>query len=475
MRPVHALIVFTLGVLTAACRGDSGSDSGSGSGSSSDLRGGERLGWDQRVETADQLSGMRFRLWVDDRAQEMSNVSCGSLNADRVSSCTGVLPGMTGGPHTLAVAAIGADGSEGPRSATLQVTVVAAGTNGKLVFHQDLPTTAGTTGPAEAASLRPGDGVAAPHAAVDTTTLTEALNEPTDIAVAADGRVLVSERGGTVRVLVDGVLQSTPMLAMDDVSTDGGSGLLSLALAPDFVRSGFVYLGYTAGTGFRVARYRAVAGTLGERSIVFETLPERPYTAAVVRFGPDRRLYVALDDEGDAARGGDWGSSSGKVLRLNADGSVPADQAGFSPVYGADIRAPQAFDWSPTNQELWVAEGSAESPSLLTVMGLRAADRRRAGIVARYALPAGDVPSAALFYSGAAFTAWTGDLLLGLSVSGQLLRLSLDPTDATRVRTTEVVLDGTAGAIRALSIGADGSLYVAGDRTLLRLTPSVGL
>lgn len=469
MRLSRALVATLVSGLLAACQGDSEPGPGPGPGGTGELRGGERLAWDQLVEDAATVNSLRFRLWIDDLPDEMSGISCEP--AAPSSACSGVLPGMSGGPHTLALSAVAADGTEGPRSTPLQVTVVASGTGGRLIFHDGLPALADTSPAAMAGDSSTGGGGAADG--VDVQTLTDALIEPTDIVALPDGRVVVAERRGVVRLLVDGVLRAEPMLTLDDVSTEGGSGLLSLALDPDFPRNGLVYLGYTAETGFRIARHRIVDGRLGERSIVFETSPDRPYAAAVLRFGPDRQLYVGLDDEGDASRGGDLGAVSGKLLRLNSDGSVPRDQPGFSPVYAASLRAPRALDWSVAPPGLWVAEGSGPVAGLLTVLQPGGADRR-AAIVARYAMPDADVPVAAAFYHGAAFQAWTGDLLVGLGVSGQLLRLRLDPADGTRVSSTAIVLDGSAGPIRALSLGVEGAVYVAGDHTLLRLTPSPG-
>lgn len=467
MRWTLVILAIVLGGLSAACQGESESAPAPAP-PSSELRGGERLGWDQQVEDPNQ--SLTFRLWVDGQTREMTSIVCGQASGAGVRACSGILPGMTAGTHFLSVSAVAPDGTEGPQSAPLQVTVASPGTS-RLIFHEDLPGATGTTGSAGRTEITASGEPVGP--VVHLEVLVDDLREPTDVAVAADGRVLVTERAGAVRVVVDGVVQSAPMLMIDDVTTDAGSGLLSLELDPEFARNGFVYLGYTADTGFRVARYRAVAGTLGDRSIVFETSPDRPYTAADVRFGPDRQLYVALDDEGDPGLSGDLGSMSGKVLRLNTDGSVPADAAGFSPVYAADLRAPQALDWSPTDQGLWIAEGNTAASGLLTVLRDDAASRR-AAIVARYTLPHGDVPSAALFYRGAAFRGWTGDLLIGLKGSGQLLRLRLDPADATKVIATAIVLDGTAGPIRALAEAADGSVFVAGDHALMRLTPAAG-
>lgn len=480
MRVLYIGAIVGLTVAVGACGGES---------RTGELRGGERLAWDQSAGTQQELSVLRFTLWVDDVAQQMSGISCGPLSTGLTSSCSGVLPAMSPGQHTLALSAMGPDGSQSPRSASLQITVASTTATGlaspavsrnvsspPMAEPRSAEPLSADTPAAEDLVSSAGESSNGTLAAVDIQTLAGDLFEPTDLAATRDGRVFVAERRGVIRVLVGGVLHPVPVLSLEDVSTDQGSGLLSLALDPDYERTGLAYVGYATQEGFRIARYRDVAGAFGERAILFETAPDRPYKNAVVRFGPDRQLYVALDDEEDEMRAGDLGSFSGKVLRLNTDGSVPSDQAGFTPVYVPNLGAPRGLDWAPDGRSLWIAEGRLESASTLNAISDESAPSRRRGkraaVVTRYMLPQGDVPSSVLFYRGERFSEWTGHLLLGLARSGQLLRLRLDPAGPTRVTSMEVVMDGSAGSIRALAVDGEGTLYIASDRALLSVSPA---
>ena len=302
-------------------------------------------------------------------------------------------------------------------------------------------------------------------------TVSGGLNEPTDLAVTPDQRVLVAQRLGDVRIVSNGLLQTRPAVTLDDVWSGDGAGLLGIAIDPAFSQNHYVYVVYTTVSGFRVARFREVAGTLGERAILLDGISTSAQASAALRFGPDGKLYVSFDDGGDASRAGDLGSFNGKVLRVNADGSVPSDQAGLTPVFVADVGAARAFDWAPRG-DFWIAEGRADGSGLLDAVTDEPRTGRRGRIVARYRLPDGRVPSSAFFYRGGLIKEWTGDLLIALPDSGQLVRLQLDPADGTRVVTSEIVLDTAAGRIRAVTGSTDGLVYLANDEQLLTLSPA---
>lgn len=464
MRPLTFVGVGLVAMMTAVCGGDSGSDPGPPPGN--EITGRERIGWDQPAANQQELNGLRYLLWIDDVSGDMGGVTCEPLRSD-VAACTGALRPMSPGQHRLSLSAVAPDGMQSTQSAPIFVTVAGGArlTTGEGVLA---PAEDADRGQADAAAPDPAGG----QPRVDI--LADDLDDVTDLAATNDARVFAAERHGAVRVWSGGSLRSTPVLALDDAVTEGGGGLLSLTLAPDYERTGHVYVAYTAPTGFRVARYREVAGTWAERAVVFETQPDSAFTAAVVRFGPDGRLYLALDDEGDAQARGDLGSFSGKVLRLNPDGSVPADQPGYSPVHVADVRRPRGLGWA-LGDRLWIANdaGADAGSGTLDVAWAdeeTASRRARRVVAARYALPDGDAPAAAVLYRGDAFTAWDGDLLVSLRRSGQLLRLDLDPASPDAVLATDIVLDGTLGSARAMTVAPDGTIFLATDKRLLRLT-----
>lgn len=435
---------------------------GAGSGGATQITGSERLGWSQAAPTQGDLSALRFNIYVDGARQVMGNVSCGPLQANLTADCAGSLPALTTGAHSLTLSAVNSSGEESAQSAALQVVVVRAVT---ALTGQPLP--GGPAVPAMAGA----PGAPAPGGA-EVAVVAAGFDDPTDLAVAADGRVLVTERSGRVRIADRRGLQAQPALQLEDVELAAGAtgGLLSLALDPAFDRTRWVYLVYTAAEGFRVARFREVAGRLGERAVLLDGVTASSQASANLRFGPDGKLYVALDDGGDPRAPGDLGSFNGKLLRLNPDGSVPDDQAGFSPVYVANLTAARSFDWVPESGALWVTDGRRDSGGTLDAIVDEARMGRRAQIATRYALPGGEVASSALFYEGRLITAWTGDLLVALPESAQLLRMTLDEPSGMRVASTETVVDGAAGRIRSLAAAADGQVYLINDDSLLVLS-----
>ena len=169
---------------------------------------------------------------------------------------------------------------------------------------------------------------------------------------------------------------------------------------------------------FTLARFREASDTLGDSAVLLDGVRAAASPSAALRFGPDGKLYAAFDDGGDARRRQDAGSLNGKVLRLNADGTTPADARGGTPVYAGGYGSPVAVDWDPGTATLWVA------------------DR-----------PAGGGPFA--FYRGILFPAWSGRLIS----ADTLLERGVDKE------------------VRVLAIGPDGAIYYGMANAIGRLAP----
>ncbi|MBA3297028.1 MAG: PQQ-dependent sugar dehydrogenase, partial [Acidobacteria bacterium] len=293
--------------VAAACGSSSPPTPSPGPGNGESITGRERLGWDQPAPDAVELATFRYAIYVDGARSEIADASCATSTGTGGFPCSGRLPTMTNGAHTLELAAFtdtpGTGLVESVRSAPLRVTVngVSAGQT-STIADGDLVTTA--------------DGL---RLRVDV--LHDGLVEPSTLAIAGDGRVFVGSRSGEVAI-VDGTGATESLPA-------GAGAILSIALSPTFARDRFVYLTQadSASGDFRTARYRELRGRLGERMVVLQNGPASAEPAAVLRFGPDARLYAAFDD-GDsndaASRMSEW---SGKVLRMEPDGRTPDDQA----------------------------------------------------------------------------------------------------------------------------------------------------
>jgi glucose/arabinose dehydrogenase len=429
------------------------------------ISGNERLGWNQAASSANELATFRYVAYVDGTRVELADVSCGGL-AGGTASCNSRMPAMTPGAHGLELASFVVDGStviESGRSAVLRVTVTGA-TAG---FPE--PTSPGT--PASRL-LTTADGL---ELRLDV--LSDQLAGPTAVAVAPDGRVFIAEREGRVRILRGGALDPEPAITIDEAVMTGESegGLLALALDREFARTHFVFATYTVvgpeGTArFRVVRYREVEGRLGERVVLLDRISASSRPSALLGVGPDGRLYAAFDAGPVGGRTPALASYNGKILRLNTDGTTPADQPGANPVLASAFHSPRGLDWHPETGALWVVDAKGrdvEELRLVVSGGNGAPESTRV----RLSLPARTGASALAFYRGTLLPALAGDLFVAADEGRHLLRLRFENGDPTRLLSTERLLEDTDSRIRAVAAGLDGVVYVATDRALLRVGP----
>jgi glucose/arabinose dehydrogenase len=317
-------------------------------------------------------------------------------------------------------------------------------------------------------SSQPGQAIVATIDGVRlrSTVAASGLDEPTSLAFAADGRVFIAERAGRIRVVHDSRSLPTTAVTLDDVIATDRNGLLAIALDPDFDRTRFVYAIYTAASGFRLARLRAVDDLLIDRVILMDAVaPPARRPAAALRFGPDAKLYVAVDDGDVPDAAGDLGSYSGKVLRLNAEGTTPADQAGGTPVFALSLNRPRGLDWDASGA-LWIAETER-----LQAVVAETQRQRRGTAVARYLLPDGSGASALGFYRADLIPRFRGDLLIAADDHRTILRLKLDPAQPTKVVSTERLPLDPFDSVRALGVGRDGAIYFCTSDALIKLEP----
>ena len=410
------------------------------------ITGRERIGWDQAAASFEELSAFHFAIYVDGVRSELAESSCSATAGSAGFPCTGKLPFMSNGSHTLELAAfqLAAEGTvvESPRSAplTVSVTALTSATTPDWASDQLETTRDGLTLRADK--------------------LSEGLDRPVDAAFAPDGRLFIAERAGRIRVVTNGEIQDPDALAIVSGDEVSSLAMLSLAVDPDFARTHFVFVLHTAdsaeGPVFRLARYRELRGRLAERAVLFETgAPPAPQATAVSRFGPDVKLYLALNGD----------QSNGRLFRLNADGTMPRDQAGTTPAVAAGIADARGLGWDPESGILWIADDDGEAAHM---SGLSiSAPPVRAVVRGRRALRPGIGPLE--FYTSDAIPALRNDALIA-STAGYILRLRFADDDATRVASSERLLDQRAGPLRAVAVGPDGAIYFCTDTALGRLT-----
>lgn len=423
---------------------------GGGSPTAESITGRERIGWNQQAAGVTELATFRYAIYVDGTRSEIADASCSAAPDATGFPCSGKLPPMANGIHTLELATfvVRDDGiDESSRSSALRVSVSAS------------------TAPAvdqwiggEAETTRDGLTLRAEK-------LAEGLNSPVDAAFAGDGRLFIAERAGAIRIFADARLTATAALRLNTgvEDEDEHPQILSVAVDPDFTRTHFVFVVQTAaaatGPVLRLARYRELRGTLAERAVLFETpAPSaREAASAVARFGSDGKIYLAFAGDG----------SGGRLVRLSADGTMPRDQAGTTPAIATGIEAPRGLDWHPRSGILWIADDGADGAH---VSGLSMSPPPVRAIVRARRAVLGRVGSLA-FYRSDALQGMRGDALLG-SAEGYIIRLRFANDDPTRVEWSERLFDRGAGPIRVVAVSPDGAIYFCTSTALGRLTPA---
>ena len=333
----------------------------------------------------------------------------------------------------------------------------------------------------------PGGAPIVPFTAADGTrfgvqTVVTGLQIPWSLAFTPDGRLLIGERPGRVRIVQNGQLLPEPALTLADVFTTGESGILGMAVHPDFASNQFVYLTYTAngprGPVARLMRFREAGNRLAEGVVLLDDVPAANiHNGSRVRFGPDRRLYVTFGDVAMPSVAQDVAALNGKILRFNDDGTSAAGNRFSSPVYSFGHRNPQGLDWHPVTGDLWATEHGQTNNDEVNVIdnGLNygwpviEADATRPDMVAPivFYVPA-VAPSGASFYTGTRIPAFRNQLFVATLRGMALLRLTID---GRRVTAQERLVENRYGRLRDVVTGPDGYLYFCTSNRDGRATP----
>ena len=342
------------------------------------------------------------------------------------------------------------------------------------------------------------------------------LEHPWGIAWLPDGSMLITERPGRLRIARDGALDPTPIAGVPEVFAENQGGLMDVAVHPRFTENQWIYLTYSHGTNdanrTRIARATFDGSSLSDVQVIFEvsqTKPRGQHFGSRLVWLPDDTLLASIGDggnppieiEGELIRqqAQNRRSHLGKVVRLNDDGSVPADNpfvasADADPVlWSYGHRNIQGITIDPTTNRIWATEhGSRGGDELNWVQegqnygwplathsreysgGIISPEQSLPGMVdpATVWTPA-IAPSGLAIYSGDRFPEWQGDLFAGGLVSQDIRRLEVD--EAGNVINQESIAIGQR--VRDVRQGPDGLLYVLTDEPngqLIRLEPVGG-
>jgi glucose/arabinose dehydrogenase len=334
------------------------------------------------------------------------------------------------------------------------------------------------------------------------------LEQPWSLAFLPDGRMLVTEKAGRLRIVRDGRLEPQAVAGLPEITVHGQGGLMDVALHPRFADNGLVYLSYAArgtdGVGTEVARGRLAGHRLEDVQVIFRQSPKGnrgQHFGSRLVFDRAGYLYLTLGDRGEMERAQKPDDHAGSVIRLHDDGRVPKDnpfvgKAGWKPEkYTLGNRNQQGAALHPQSGVLWTHEHGPQGGDEVNVI--------RAGVnygwpVITYGVNYGIgtrigegtakpgmaqpihtwvpsiAPSGMAFYTGDRFPKWRGDLFVGALRGEVLVRLKLDGEKVVR---EERLLQGALGRIRDVRAGPDGLIYLLTDESravLARLEPAAG-
>jgi aldose sugar dehydrogenase len=341
-------------------------------------------------------------------------------------------------------------------------------------------------------------------------TVASGLEHPWGLAFLPDGRMLVTERPGHLRIIgADGTL-SQPVEGVPAVYETGQGGLLDVALDPKFTDNRLIYFSYSepdgniAGTA--VARAQLVEDGSGparleNMQVIFRQQPKVQgpnHWGSRLVFAPDGTLFVTLGERFQRDRSQNLNEHLGKLVRIDPDGSVPKD----NPFVGRDDALPEIFSLGhrnmqgaalhPQTQRLWIVDHGARGGDEINIpeagknygwpiitfgrdySGLKIGEgTSKPGLeLPIYYWDPSIAPSGMAFYTGDRFPAWKGDLFVGALLGKLLARLELD---GTRVVHEERLLKDLGERIRDVRQGPDGLLYLltdSSDGRVLRIEPA---
>jgi glucose/arabinose dehydrogenase len=254
--------------------------------------------------------------------------------------------------------ALGAEDTAAPYAATLDTAALAAGQH---VLRARARDAAGKRSPWSAATVRVGDTQPVAQGFELDAAWATGLGNATAFAQAPDGRWFVALQHGAVRVVKDGTLLPTPARTLFGVDSTGERGLIGIAVHPDFAANGWLYLHYTTtagGTHNRIARIVVTGDTAtGPETAQFD-LPQLSgatnHNGGALHFDANRMLFVGVGDNAQGARAQDPSHPFGKLLRLNDDLTVPADNPFAGPVWALGLRNPFTFAIDPASGRLHI-------------------------------------------------------------------------------------------------------------------------
>lgn len=333
------------------------------------------------------------------------------------------------------------------------------------------------------------------------------LENPWSIAFLPDGRMLVTERAGRLRLVSqDFKLDPKPIDGLPEVIANGQGGLFDVVLHPQHAQNDWIYWAYnapgTGGWGTALARGKLQGQRMTEVQVLFSMQPKTRsahHFGGRIVFDATGMVYLTLGDRGDKDRAQKLNDHAGSVIRLHDDGRVPIDnpfvqRAGALPEkWTLGHRNIQGAAINPQTGELWTHEHGPQGGDEVNVirpglnygwpvitygvnygLGTKIGEgQSKPGMVQPLQVWVPSIaPSGMAFVSVSQFPQWQGSMLVGALRGQMLVRLTLA---GDKVLSEERLFQGRPGRIRDVRMGPDGLVYLLTDDpqgALLRLEPA---
>ena len=341
------------------------------------------------------------------------------------------------------------------------------------------------------------------------TELNAGLKSPWGMAFLPDGRLLVTQKSGSIALLSrDGRRIEQTITGLPRVAAQGQGGLLDVALDPEFATTPWLYWSYAEPgeggvSGTAVARAKFIGGRLQSTEIIYRQIPKvegAGHFGSRLVFGRDKSLFITLGDRQKFTPAQDMTQSIGKVVRIQRDGRIPADNpawkaTGARPeIYSLGHRNPQGAALHPGTGVLWLSEhGPQGGDEINRVQAGKNYGWPTASYGCHYGEPVGEecrlgggkhspkfveplsiwvprsiAPSGMLFYTGPEFPKWRNHILMGSLAGTALWRIQFDGDKEVK---RERLLGELGERIRDVEQGPDGLVYLLTDSgKLLRIS-----
>lgn len=320
------------------------------------------------------------------------------------------------------------------------------------------------------------------------------LAHPWSLAFLPDNRMLVTERGGRLRVIADGKLVKQAVTGLPSIRQHGQGGLMDVTIHPDFKNNQLIYLAYAGktlrGYGTEVLRAKLSDGKLENVTTIFKALPKSRsgrHFGGRLLFTKDNKLLITLGDRGERPRAQELNDHAGSLIRVNDDGSTPDDNPfvqhekakpeiysfGHRNIQGITLRLPQNEIWTHEHgpqggDEINIAEAGLNYGWPVITYGANYGTGTKIGEGTHksgmeqplYYWTPSIAPSGMTFYSGNKFPKWQNNLFVGSLKFGLLVRLVIKNN---KVVHEERMLDQKYGRIRDVRQSPDGALYLLTD------------